>query len=71
MGHHKVFYSSLLEYRTILISQLSGGQFVKIGGVDCYVAVPDIDYNKTAVLLFLPDAFGVQLVNSQVCLIVH
>jgi len=42
------------------------GEFKKINGVDCYVATPEGDYAKDKVLLFLPDAFGMQLVNNQV-----
>ncbi|KAI3616946.1 dienelactone hydrolase endo--beta-d-glucanase [Moniliophthora roreri] len=41
------------------------GQWQKIGGVDCYVATPDGDYPKDKVILFLPDAFGIQLLNNQ------
>ncbi|KZP30521.1 alpha/beta-hydrolase [Athelia psychrophila] len=41
------------------------GTLTKIGGVDVYVATPEGDYAKDKVLLFLPDAFGLQLVNNQ------
>ncbi|KAK1234242.1 hypothetical protein PQX77_002549 [Marasmius sp. AFHP31] len=41
------------------------GKVEKIGGVDTYVATPSVDYPKDKVLLFLPDVFGMQLVNAQ------
>ncbi|KAK7037582.1 hypothetical protein VNI00_011074 [Paramarasmius palmivorus] len=41
------------------------GEWQNIGGVDCYVATPDGEYEKDRVILFLPDAFGVQLSNNQ------
>jgi len=41
------------------------GKLTKIGGVDCYVATPEGDYDKSKVVLFLPDVFGLQLVNNQ------
>ncbi|THV04733.1 alpha/beta-hydrolase [Dendrothele bispora CBS 962.96] len=41
------------------------GEFKKINGVDCYVATPEGDYAKDKALLYLPDAFGMQLVNNQ------
>ncbi|KAL0568759.1 hypothetical protein V5O48_013222 [Marasmius crinis-equi] len=41
------------------------GKWEKIGGVDCYVAVPEENKNAKTVVLFLPDAFGVQLINNQ------
>jgi dienelactone hydrolase len=37
----------------------------KIGGTDCYIAVPSIDYPKDAVILVLPDVFGIGLVNTK------
>ncbi|KIJ65189.1 hypothetical protein HYDPIDRAFT_175207 [Hydnomerulius pinastri MD-312] len=36
-----------------------------IAGVKCYVATPTIDYPKDKVVLFLPDVFGIELVNAQ------
>lgn len=42
------------------------GKFEKIGGYDCYIATPTIDYPKDAVILFLTDAFGIELSNNQV-----
>ena len=42
------------------------GKLEKIGGVECYVATPSVDYPKDKVLLYLSDVFGVSLVNSQV-----
>ncbi|KAG7095438.1 hypothetical protein E1B28_006187 [Marasmius oreades] len=41
------------------------GRVEKLGGVDTYVATPSIDYPKDKVLLFLPDVFGMQLVNAK------
>ncbi|KAF7983415.1 hypothetical protein HWV62_22451 [Athelia sp. TMB] len=41
------------------------GTLTKIGGVDCYVATPKGDYDKSKVILFLPDVFGLQLQNNQ------
>lgn len=38
----------------------------KIGGVDCYVATPIDRHHAHKLLLFLPDVFGPQLINSQV-----
>ncbi|KAG2354493.1 hypothetical protein BDR07DRAFT_1366006, partial [Suillus spraguei] len=34
-------------------------------GVACYVATPAIDYPKDKVILFLPDVFGIELINTQ------
>ncbi|KAG2063789.1 alpha/beta-hydrolase [Suillus decipiens] len=34
-------------------------------GVACYVATPAIDYAKDKVILFLPDVFGIELINAQ------
>jgi len=41
------------------------GKVEKIGGVDCYVGTPQGDYAKDKVVLFLPDVFGIHLINSQ------
>ncbi|TFK39477.1 dienelactone hydrolase endo-1,3,1,4-beta-D-glucanase [Crucibulum laeve] len=41
------------------------GKWEKIGGVDCYIGTPAVDYPKDKVVLFLADAFGIQLVNNQ------
>ncbi|KAJ7483300.1 dienelactone hydrolase endo-1,3,1,4-beta-D-glucanase [Mycena latifolia] len=41
------------------------GKIETIGGVECYVATPTVDYPKDKVLLFLTDAFGLPLVNNQ------
>ncbi|TFK39472.1 chlorocatechol-degradation protein [Crucibulum laeve] len=41
------------------------GKWEKIGGVDCYVGVPTIDYPKDKVVLYLADVFGAQLSNAQ------
>jgi hypothetical protein len=40
---------------------------VTIGGVACYIATPTVDYPKDKVILFLPDVFGIQLINAKVC----
>jgi hypothetical protein len=42
------------------------GKWETIDEVECYVATPTGEYPQDAVVLFLPDAFGVQLLNSQV-----
>ncbi|KAF8654650.1 hypothetical protein AX16_003503 [Volvariella volvacea WC 439] len=41
------------------------GKWEVINGVNCYVATPTGDYDKTKVLLYLPDVFGPQLINSR------
>ena len=41
------------------------GKFEEIGGVRSYVATPEGDYPKDKVILYLPDVFGVDLVNAQ------
>ncbi|KAJ7065364.1 chlorocatechol-degradation protein [Mycena amicta] len=41
------------------------GKIEKIGGVECYIATPSIDYPKDKVVLFLTDAFGLPLPNNQ------
>jgi len=41
------------------------GKVEKINGVDTYVALPTIDYPKDKAILFLPDVFGMQLVNAK------
>jgi len=41
------------------------GKIEKIRGVECYVATPAVDYAKDKVILFLPDAFGIPLVNNR------
>ncbi|THU91937.1 dienelactone hydrolase endo-1,3,1,4-beta-D-glucanase [Dendrothele bispora CBS 962.96] len=40
------------------------GSFETINGVKCYVATPEGDYDKTKVLLFLTDVFGMKLNNN-------
>jgi len=42
------------------------GKWEIIGGVNCYVATPIIDYSKEKVILYLADGFGPQLVNNRV-----
>jgi len=41
------------------------GTLTKIGGVDVYIATPTVDYPKDKVLLFLPDVFGIPLINNK------
>ena len=41
------------------------GTFTKLGGVDCYVATPTAEYSKEKVLLYFPDALGMQSPNCQ------
>ncbi|KAJ7065401.1 dienelactone hydrolase endo-1,3,1,4-beta-D-glucanase [Mycena amicta] len=41
------------------------GKIEKIGGVECYIATPSVDYPKHKVVLFLTDVFGLPLPNSQ------
>ena len=38
-----------------------------IGGVECYVAVPEGEYPKDKVVLVLTDVFGIPLINNRVC----
>ncbi|KAJ7443819.1 dienelactone hydrolase endo-1,3,1,4-beta-D-glucanase [Mycena latifolia] len=40
------------------------GKREKIGGVDCYIATPTVDYPKDRVVLFLTDVFGLELDNN-------
>jgi hypothetical protein len=42
------------------------GKWETIAGIKCYVATPTVDYPKDAVILYMPDIFGVQFINSQV-----
>ncbi|KDQ50689.1 hypothetical protein JAAARDRAFT_41769 [Jaapia argillacea MUCL 33604] len=41
------------------------GKLEAIGGVECYVATPSVDYPKDKVVLILPDVFGHVLINTQ------
>jgi len=41
------------------------GSITKINGVDCYVALPEVDYPKDKAILFLPDVFGIELINAK------
>jgi hypothetical protein len=49
-----------------LLNSVLPGQIEIIGGVKCYVGTPTIDYPKDKVVLFLPDAFGIGLINNKV-----
>ncbi|KAJ7837703.1 dienelactone hydrolase endo-1,3,1,4-beta-D-glucanase [Mycena leptocephala] len=40
------------------------GKTEKIGGVQCYIATPNVDYPKDKVVLFLTDVFGLALKNN-------
>jgi hypothetical protein len=42
------------------------GTVEKLNGVDCYIATPSGDYDKTKVLLLLTDIFGWEFVNNRV-----
>ena len=44
----------------------SAGEIVKIGGIECYVATPTVDYSKDKVVIFISDVHGHVLVNAQV-----
>ncbi|KAG1839669.1 dienelactone hydrolase [Suillus subluteus] len=41
------------------------GTLETIDGVACYVATPTVDYPKDKVILFLPDVFGIELINAK------
>ncbi|KAI9573852.1 dienelactone hydrolase [Boletus coccyginus] len=41
------------------------GKVEVINGVKTYVATPTVDYPKDKAILFLPDVFGIELVNAQ------
>ncbi|EMD39198.1 hypothetical protein CERSUDRAFT_81960 [Gelatoporia subvermispora B] len=41
------------------------GKLEKIGGIECYVGTPTIDYPKDKVVLFLTDVFGLPLNNNK------
>ncbi|GBE86617.1 Protein AIM2 [Sparassis crispa] len=41
------------------------GKIEQIGGIECYVATPSVDYAKDKVILFLTDAFGIPLINNR------
>ncbi|KAG6327262.1 hypothetical protein ID866_11827 [Astraeus odoratus] len=41
------------------------GKIEFIGGVRCYVGTPSEEYAKEKVILFLPDIFGIDLINAQ------
>jgi len=41
------------------------GEVKAIGGVQCYVATPQVDYPKDKAILFLTDVFGIDLINSK------
>lgn len=37
-----------------------------IGGIHCYVAIPEGEYPKDKIVLFLTDVFGIELINNRV-----
>ncbi|KAJ7726710.1 dienelactone hydrolase endo-1,3,1,4-beta-D-glucanase [Mycena maculata] len=41
------------------------GKIEKIGGIECYIATPTVDYPKDKVVLFLTDVFGLALKNNR------
>ncbi|KAG2354494.1 hypothetical protein BDR07DRAFT_1474372 [Suillus spraguei] len=41
------------------------GKLETIAGVNCYIATPTVDYPKDKVILFLPDVFGIELINNK------
>ncbi|KAH7924311.1 alpha/beta-hydrolase [Leucogyrophana mollusca] len=41
------------------------GKIETIGGITCYVGTPTVDYPKDKVVLFLPDVFGIELLNNK------
>ncbi|KAK0497340.1 dienelactone hydrolase endo-1,3,1,4-beta-D-glucanase [Armillaria luteobubalina] len=41
------------------------GKIEQIGGVECYVATPTVEYPADKVVLLLPDVFGIILPNAQ------
>ncbi|KAI9573849.1 alpha/beta-hydrolase [Boletus coccyginus] len=41
------------------------GKVEVINGVETYVATPTVDYPKDKAILFLPDVFGIKLINAQ------
>ena len=47
------------------------GKIEEIGGVKSYVATPAGEYPKEKAILFLPDAFGLELINNQVCCFIN
>ncbi|KAK1223383.1 hypothetical protein PQX77_013746 [Marasmius sp. AFHP31] len=47
------------------------GKWEKIGGIDCYTAEPENNQHTNTVVLYLPDAFGLQLPNNQLLISDH
>ena len=37
-----------------------------IAGVKCYIATPSGEYDKSKVLIYISDAYGLELVNNRV-----
>ena len=50
----------------VYVLNLFQGTLTKIAGVECYVATPTGDFDKTKVVIYLCDAFGIELDNNQV-----
>ncbi|KAF8207967.1 dienelactone hydrolase endo-1,3,1,4-beta-D-glucanase [Mycena galopus ATCC 62051] len=44
---------------------IAEGNLDIIGGIECYVATPAVDYPKDKVVLFLTDACGLPLINNK------
>lgn len=47
-------------------SHADAGKIEKIGGITCYVGTPTEECTRDGVLLCLTDAFGIDLINTQV-----
>ncbi|KAJ4490760.1 Alpha/Beta hydrolase protein [Lentinula aciculospora] len=43
----------------------SKGAWESIGSLNCYVGTPSKNYDQSRAILYLPDAFGMQLINNQ------
>jgi hypothetical protein len=56
-----------VKWTRVAESGLFEGKTETINGVKVYIATPSVDYPKDKALLFLPDVFGLSLVNARVC----
>ena len=45
---------------------ISLGTFSDVAGVKCYITEPSGDYDQSKVVIYLCDAFGIELVNNRV-----
>jgi hypothetical protein len=48
------------------VSLLLAGEIKELGGVQCYVSTPGVEYPKDKIILFLHDALGLGFVNNKV-----